>query len=367
MRRSPTPEFDLEPEDMELLGRSRVSPQPELDLEPEDMEQLSRRTRSRTSTHSSSARSSGASGAAVSPQPPALNSRVTSNDHVALQFFWQGYEVFVHSRAKDSVASCFFKTQCGCTPETGGDAEFLRIIPVHEVRERSIHDMMKVQIVSVSTQRYLRATRMSKFLKWSDTRDEQTVFQIQILDRSKPLTRETKFTLASSVWPDHAVGFTQTPPLGFSRDLHKAVGFLTMEKKKHQAPLIFPIRFRAVHRAVRFIRYNQSPSFEEPVPFVTSNELVFIDEDNEEAVADVPIAILLTTNTAPQPEDEFREICPYCSVLFRRNDALLAHIRDNHGDWMHRESVAGSFCTHCGHRCLEVGVCGRCPNTRVHT
>ncbi|EGZ17652.1 hypothetical protein PHYSODRAFT_384163, partial [Phytophthora sojae] len=171
----------------------------------------------------------------------------TSRDHVALQLFWQGYDAYVACKDKESVAPCFYNAQCA---GQSADNEFVQIVPVVEVRERLILDEMRVQIVSVSSGKYLRATHVSKYLKWSRTRDEQTVFVIQIADR-KPLTSSSKFTLTSSFWPDRAVGFTQNFPLGGGREVDKAIGFLTLEKRKNQVPLLFPIRFRAVQRSQR--------------------------------------------------------------------------------------------------------------------
>ncbi|TMW62577.1 hypothetical protein Poli38472_005195 [Pythium oligandrum] len=320
-------EYELDPADMELLAHTRQSLPPPL-----------------------------------SPTPPSIasTSNITSNDHVALQFYWQGFEVYTHSRVGDSVSPCYYKTQCGCTAENDAAAEFVRIVPVDELRERMIVDEMKVQILSVNTGRYLRATRISKYLRWSETRDEQTVFQIQILDRSKPLTPQVQFTLASAVWPGQYVGFTQTSPLSaLGRDVAKSVGFLTIEKKKNQGPLIFPLRFRAVHRSDRFQTSTRPPSFNEPVPFVTTNDMVFVDEDNRDIIADVPVAVLLSSADEAQPQYDSLEFCPYCTLEFRGQHTLRAHIRDYHGDWLHRQSIAGSHCTACGRQMVD-GVCLRC-------
>ncbi|GLD99128.1 hypothetical protein PINS_up007846 [Pythium insidiosum] len=289
---------------------------------------------------------------------PADDERITSSDPIAIQFFWQGYEVYAHDRESNSAVPCFFKSQCGCSQENGSTAEFLRIVPVDELPERSIWDDMKVQLVSVTTGRYLRVTRVSKFLRWSETRDEQTVFQIQILDRSKPLNRDSKFTFASTFWPGHYIGFTESCPIGAGRGASKAIGFLTIEKKKHQAPLLFPVRFKAVHRALRFRRVRAtSSSTEDPVPLVVPSEVEFIDSEQHDAVADIPVAVVLSGRN----NDEIRETCPYCNVLFRRRDSLLAHIRDSHGDWLRRPSVPGTYCPHCGQR-RSNGVCRRCDS-----
>ncbi|TYZ58313.1 hypothetical protein PybrP1_004688 [[Pythium] brassicae (nom. inval.)] len=306
------------------------------------------------------------------------HARVTSSDHAALQFYWQGFDTYVHCKsAREDVAPCFFNAHCVGAAD---DGEFVYIVPVEEVRERSILDEMRVQLVSVSSGRYLRATRVSKFLRWSSARDEQTVFQIQVLDR-KPLTQGAKFTLASCFWPGYYVGFGQKVPLGGSRDLAKAIGFLTLEKKKHQPPLLFPIRFRAVLREFRDLRPATSPSHQEPqlqaqhVPtaVVTPSDMDFIDvaEDDNDANArsddlfldDIPLATVVTSSPVHQlqllhegnPEDDPAatvggDSCPYCSVVFRLRAGLLAHIRDYHGDWVQRPSVAGSFCVHCGQR-----------------
>jgi len=321
------------------------------------------RRSSTTSSVSSVSSMSSSSVDAVRTAEDVSHARVTSMDHIALQFYWQGYDAYVHCKQSESVAPCFFNTNCA---GPANDGEFVHIVPVQEVRERSIFDEMRVQLVSVSTGKYLRATRVSKFLKWSSSRDEQTVFQIQILDR-KPLTQGSKFTLASCFWPGFYVGFTQTFPLGGNRELAKAVGFLTLEKKKHQAPLLFPIRFRAVLREFRNLRPASSPSHHSqvPTPFVTANDMVFIDEEHESRVADVPLATVVSAHEIggfgrPEDEDVLGDACPYCSVLFRQRAALLAHIHDHHSDWLHRPSVEGTFCVHCGQRQVD-GVCARCP------
>ncbi|KAF1331161.1 hypothetical protein FI667_g4486, partial [Globisporangium splendens] len=298
------------------------------------------------------------------------HARITSKDHIALQFYWQGYDAYVHCKHSESVAPCFFNTNC---VGQASDNEFIHIVPVEETRERSILDEMRVQLVSVSTGKYLRATRVSKFLKWSSSRDEQTVFQIQIMDR-KPLTQGSKFTFASTFWPGFYVGFTQTLPLGGNnRELAKAIGFLTLEKKKHQPPLLFPIRFRAVIREFRNLRPASSPSqhADVPTPFVTANDMVFIDGEHEERVANVPLATVVPAHpgvvirengsfVGPEQDDSMSDACPYCNVLFRQRAGLMAHIRDYHGDWLHRPSVEGTFCVNCGQRRTN-GVCTRCP------
>jgi hypothetical protein len=321
------------------------------------------------------------------------HARVTSSDHAALQFYWQGFDAYVHCKSpREDVAPCFFNAHCGGAAD---DGEFVHIVPVEEVRERSILDEMRVQLVSVSSGRYLRATRVSKFLRWSSARDEQTVFQIQVLDR-KPLTQGAKFTLASCFWPGYYVGFGQKVPLGGSRDLVKAIGYLTLEKKKHQPPLLFPIRFRAVLREYRDLRPASSPSHQEPqlqaqhVPtaVVAPSDMEFLeataadddhDHDNDaitrrddQFIDDIPLATVVTSSPVHQlqllhgggnPEDDpasMGDPCPYCSVVFRLRAGLLAHIRDYHGDWVQRPSIAGSFCVHCGQRRVN-GVCSRCP------
>lgn len=315
------------------------------------------------------------------------HARVTSMDHVALQFYWQGFDAYVHCKSsREDVAPCFFNAHCAGAAD---DGEFIYIVPVEEVRERSIFDEMRVQLVSVSSGRYLRATRVSKFLRWSSARDEQTVFQIQVLDR-KPLRQGSKFTLASCFWPGYAIGFGQKVPLGgSSRDLAKAIGYLTLEKKKHQSSLIFPIRFRAVLREYRDLRPASSPSNQDaqqrlqhvPTAVVTASDMEFLEDsdDNDEArdallVDNIPLATVVTSSPVHQlrllhqdgnPEDDAASMaggdpCPYCSVVFRLRAGLLAHIRDYHGDWLHRPSVAGSFCVHCGQRRVN-GACSRCP------
>ncbi|RLN91271.1 hypothetical protein BBJ28_00019618 [Nothophytophthora sp. Chile5] len=292
---------------------------------------------------------------------------MTSRDQLALQFFWQGYDAYVQCKEKESVAPCFYNAQCA---GRAADGEFVQIVPVEEVRERHILDEMRVQLVSASSGKYLRATHVSKYLKWSKTRDEQTVFQIQIGDR-KPLSTGSKFTLTSCFWPDRAIGFTQTFPLGGSREITKAIGFLTLEKKKNQAPLLFPIRFRAVLRALRDDRSAASPTFRRPTPFVTATDLLFIGEENADSVNSIPLARVATTRQSGSStgrsssdrlsglDEEIWENCTFCSVLFRARDDLLAHIRDCHGEILHRVPTPGAFCIHCGSRRVE-GQCTRC-------
>ncbi|KAL4158294.1 hypothetical protein PRNP1_004072 [Phytophthora ramorum] len=250
----------------------------------------------------------------------------TSRDHIALQLFWQGYDAYVACKGKESVAPCFYNAQC--SGQTA-DSEFVQLVPVVEVRERLILDEMRVQLVSVSTGKYLRATHVSKYLKWSRSRDEQTVFLIQIADR-KPLTSSSKFTLTSCFWPDRAVGFTQTFPLGGGREVNKAIGFLTLEKKKNQVPLLFPIRFRAVLRSQRDDRGSLVARCRRPTPFVTATDMLFIGEGDVEQVSDIPLARVASPSTSGSStstaesgrlsgneEREIWENCTFCSLLFR--------------------------------------------------
>ncbi|GMF24169.1 unnamed protein product [Phytophthora fragariaefolia] len=295
----------------------------------------------------------------------------TSRDHVALQLFWQGYDAYVACKDKESVAPCFYNAQCA---GQAADNEFVQIVPVVEVRERLILDEMRVQLVSVSSGKYLRATHVSKYLKWSRSRDEQTVFVIQIADR-KPLTSSSKFTLTSSFWPDRSVGFTQNFPLGGGREVNKAIGFLTLEKRKNQVPLLFPIRFRAVLRSQRDDRGAMVARFRQPTPFVTATEMLFIGEEDADNVRDIPLALVATppgsgsSSTGDRasggrlsvPEEEVWENCSFCSMLFRARGDLAAHIRDSHGEMLHRVSVPGSFCIHCGTRRIN-GRCTRCSH-----
>ncbi|KAJ0412527.1 hypothetical protein ATCC90586_006894 [Pythium insidiosum] len=277
-----------------------------IDLNDDDMELTM------SSTRSGGRRSAG----------PADDDRITSSDPIALQFFWQGYEVYAHDRESDSVVPCFFKSQCGCSRENGSTAEFLRIVPVDELPERSIWDEMKVQLVSVTTGRYLRVTRVSKFLRWSETRDEQTVFQIQILDRSKPLTRDAKFTFASTFWPGHYIGFSESCPIGASRGSSKAIGFLTVEKKKHQAPLLFPVRFKSVHRALRFNRSRTaSSSAEDLVALVRPSEVEFLDSDD--VVPDIPVAVQQQQQQQPVLGKSGKKICCSCPETKKARDLCV--------------------------------------------
>lgn len=293
----------------------------------------------------------------------------TSRDHVALQFFWQGYDAYVTCKDKESVAPCFYNAQCA---GQSADSEFVQLVPVDEVRERHILDEMRVQLVSVNSGKYLRATHVFKYLKWSQRRDEQTVFVIQIADR-KPLTSSSKFTLTSCFWPDRSVGFTQTFPLGGGREVNKAIGFLTLEKRKNQVPLLFPIRFRAVLRSQRDDRASMVARFRRPTPFVTATDMLFIEEDDADRVSDIPLARVASppaigsaltgertsSGRLSGPEEEVWESCTFCGVLFRARGDLVAHIRDGHGEMLHRVSVPGTFCIHCGTRRVD-GCCTRC-------
>uniref|UniRef100_M4B1Z8 C2H2-type domain-containing protein n=1 Tax=Hyaloperonospora arabidopsidis (strain Emoy2) TaxID=559515 RepID=M4B1Z8_HYAAE len=294
----------------------------------------------------------------------------TSRDHVALQFFWQGCDAFVTCKDSESVAPCFYNAHCAgqCA-----DSEFVQLVPVNEVRERHILDAMRVQLVSVDSDKYLRATHVSKYLKWSRTRDEQTVFVIQIADR-KPLTASSKFTLTSCFWPDRAVGFTQTFPLGGGRDVSKAIGFLTLEKRKKQAPLLFPIRFRAVLRAQRDERpLSTAARHGRCTPFVTAMDMLFIADEDADRVSNVPLARVAGSESEPDgretvpsrthvtagSDQDGWESCTFCGVLFRARGDLIAHIRDGHGEMLHRVSVPGAFCIDCGTRRVD-GRCTRC-------
>ncbi|DAZ95755.1 TPA: hypothetical protein N0F65_006403 [Lagenidium giganteum] len=296
----------------------------------------------------------------------ALPRRVTSTVQVALQFYWQGYPAYVKKTERENVAPCFDDANCDDTAN-----EYVRIVPVDEVPERSILDGMKVQVLSVASGKYLRATRMSKYLRWSDTRDEQTVFQIQILD-GKRLTTLSKFTLASCFRSSMYVGFSQTFPLGGTRDLVKAIGFLTMEKKKNQPSLLFPLRMRAVPQEERQqIREeatssssssSSSPTHANLTPLVTGSDLIFVQDEEVNQLDDVPLAIVmqLTDDASARPEDDhFHENCTYCGLLFRRRSTLLEHIEEDHEDWLSRPCVPGSFCVHCG-RWKEQGHCAFC-------
>ncbi|KAG6609115.1 Zinc finger, C2H2 [Phytophthora cinnamomi] len=249
----------------------------------------------------------------------------TSRDHVALQLFWQGYDAYVACKDKESVAPCFYNAQCA---GQAADNEFVQIVPVVE-----------------------------------------TVFVIQIADR-KPLTSSSKFTLTSCFWPDRSVGFTQNFPLGGGREVNKAIGFLTLEKRKNQVPLLFPIRFRAVLRSQRDDRGAMVARFRRPTPFVTATEMLFIGEEDAENVRDIPLARVASppgsgsSSTAAAghqsvPEEEIWENCTFCSMLFRARGDLAAHIRDSHGEMLHRVSVPGTFCIHCGTRRVD-GRCSRC-------
>ncbi|CAH0481773.1 unnamed protein product [Peronospora belbahrii] len=294
----------------------------------------------------------------------------TSRDHVALQFFWQGYDAYVIYKEKESIAPCFYNAQC---IGQSADSEFVQLVPIDGVRERHILDEMRVQLVSVYSGRYLRATHVSKYLKWSRSRDEQTVFLIRIADR-KPLNSSSKFTLTSCFWPDRAVGFTQTFPLGGGREISKAIGFLTLEKKKNQAPLLFPIRFRAVLRSMRNDRSSVVARSRQLIPFVTARDMLFIGEDDAERLNNVPLARMASLSTIGSSlvertlnsrlsgvDDEVWHNCTFCGVLFRARCDLIAHIRDGHGEMLHRVSVPGTFCIHCGTRRVD-GHCTRCED-----
>ncbi|KAH7484668.1 hypothetical protein KRP22_005830 [Phytophthora ramorum] len=243
----------------------------------------------------------------------------TSRDHIALQLFWQGYDAYVACKGKESVAPCFYNAQC--SGQTA-DSEFVQLVPVVEVRERLILDEMRVQLVSVSTGKYLRATHVSKYLKWSRSRDEQTVFLIQIADR-KPLTSSSKFTLTSCFWPDRAVGFTQTFPLGGGREVNKAIGFLTLEKRKNQVPLLFPIRFRAVLRSQRDDRGSLVARCRRPTPFVTATDMLFIGEGDVEQTAMAEKECTATVPAGPVLGKSGKKICCSCPTTKQARDLCI--------------------------------------------
>ncbi|CEG42971.1 Zinc finger, C2H2 [Plasmopara halstedii] len=297
----------------------------------------------------------------------------TSRDQIALQLFWQGYDAYVVCKEKESVAPCFYNAQCvGQT----ADNEFVQIVPVDGVHSRHILDDMRVHLVSVSSGKSLRASSISKYLKWSRSRDQKTMFVIQIGDR-KPLSSTSKFTLTSCFWPDHSIGFTQNFPLGGGREVSKAIGFLTLEKRKNQPPLLFPIRFRAVQRSVRDDRGSVAPRYRQPTPFITATEMLFIGEDEADIVSDIPLARVTspppsgsgssgehdasTSSRLSSADDEIWENCTFCSRLFRARSDLIAHIRDTHGEILHRVSVPGTFCIRCGTR-RDGGSCSRCAS-----
>lgn len=319
----------------------------------------------------------------MEPPQSETNARVRSSDPVSLQFYWQGYDAYVHCKRNESMAPCLYNAQCASLDQTERDDELVHIMPVEELRERWIVSDMKVQVVSASTGKYLRASRVSRFLKWSTTRDERTVFQIQILD-GQTLTFQSKFTLASAFWSDHSIGFTQSFPLGGGRELSKAMGLLTIEKKKHQAPLIFPLRFRAVSAEQRASggagAHNRAPqsngsessssslssSFLEsrsPPPVVTISDVEFIENETDPSLSELPVAMVVPstsrTRARSTDSDEIVENCMYCGILFRQREGLMAHLRDYHGNIMHRTPVPGAFCIHCGQRRVD-GACPRC-------
>lgn len=299
----------------------------------------------------------------------------TSRDQIALQIFWQGYDAYVMCKEKESVVPCFYNAQC---MGQSADNEFVQILPVDEVRERHILDEMRVQLVSASSGKFLRVSRVSKYIKWSRSRDEKTMFVMQISDR-KPLSATSKFTLTSCFWPDRAVGFSQTFPLGGGREIHKAIGFLTLEKRKNQPPLLFPIRFRAVLRSGRDDRGSVVARFRQPTPFVTATEMLFIGEDDADRVSEIPLARVASPPSSGSgssgdrgaplsdhvsgSEDNVWDTCTFCNTMFRARCDLVAHIRDTHGEILHRVSVPGTYCTRCGTRRVE-GSCTRCdPGT----
>ncbi|KAE9226275.1 hypothetical protein PF005_g5191 [Phytophthora fragariae] len=62
---------------------------------------------------------------------------------------------------KESAESCFYNAPC-----TGSTVvnEFVQIVPVVKVRERLILEEMRVQLVSVCSGKYRRATHVAKYL-----------------------------------------------------------------------------------------------------------------------------------------------------------------------------------------------------------
>ncbi|KAE9037418.1 hypothetical protein PR003_g4358 [Phytophthora rubi] len=61
----------------------------------------------------------------------------------------------------ESAESCFYNAPC-----TGSTVvnEFVQIVPVVKVRERLILQEMRVQLVSVCSGKYRRATHVAKYL-----------------------------------------------------------------------------------------------------------------------------------------------------------------------------------------------------------
>ncbi|KAE9212301.1 hypothetical protein PF004_g15669 [Phytophthora fragariae] len=101
--------------------------------------------------------------------------------------------------------------------------------------------------------------------------------------------------------------------------------------------------------------------------------MLFIGEEDAQNVRDIPLARVASPPVSGSsssgdrgsagrlsvPEEEIWENCTFCSMLFRARSDLAAHIRDSHGEMLHRVSVPGSFCTQCGTRRVD-GRCTRC-------
>jgi hypothetical protein len=307
-----------------------------------------------------------------------METKVTSQVEMAMQFFWQGYDTYVKCHEESDLAACFFNAQC-----ENSNVEYIRIVPITESRSKGILDMMKVRIISVSSGKFLRPSRLSKNLKWSSTCDEKSLFRIHILD-GKPMEQSSKFTLESAFWEGYQVGFSTSLPLTKSREnaLSKAIGLLTLEKRKKSNSLIFPLRFRALTRSHRILENsismevsddNSSISDEGNINntgavIVTLDEHAFYQDASEHEA--IPIASIVSSSPATyyasrapdlrHQNNNEPENCCYCGVYFRRRCDLQSHIRDYHHDMLVRPSVAGSFCIHCGYRCFH-GVCARCP------
>ncbi|KAL0586146.1 hypothetical protein ABG067_004239 [Albugo candida] len=278
---------------------------------------------------------------------------ISSKDSTAIQFYWQGYDAYVKCIERENVAGCFYKAHCDF-----GNDEYIQFVPVESQQSGALSDEVKVHLICGSQNKYLRATRVSKYLRWSRHCDDQSVFRIQTLDH-QPITTSSQFIIASCYWKDYYVGFTPTLPIGAGKDMKKAVGSLTLEKKKQVSSLVFPIRFRAIPRTSRATRNEEGVIRRSSIPAVTPAGITYVREELIQPRIPLATVVFGATTEITVAESLIWENCPYCGMVFRHLDALQHHIEEGHRDITTRTSVQGTFCTICGRRRTQ-GQCALC-------
>nr|CCA19577.1 conserved hypothetical protein [Albugo laibachii Nc14] len=278
---------------------------------------------------------------------------ISSKDSTAFQFYWQGYDAYVKCIDKENAAGCFYKANCDF-----GNDEYIQFVPVESQQSSALTNQLKVHLICAAQNKYLRATRVSKYLKWSRNCDDQSVFRIQTLNH-QPMTTSSQFIIASCFWKDYYVGFTPTVPLGTGKDMKNAVGCLTLEKKKQQTTLVFPLRFRAVPRSSRATNNDEVVRRRMSIPAVTPAGITYVREEHIQPRVPLATVIFGATTEITVAESLIWENCPYCGMVFRDLDALQHHIEVGHQDIITRVSIRGAFCTICGRRRIR-GQCARC-------